>query len=66
MRRHETVFVADYFSKSTHSHSDRHQGHFSKFATKIHSQSDAFAITVHCADVTISCEVLVLIVEVSV
>ena len=59
------LFVADFFQKA-HWQSNRDQGHFNKFVTKYSSQSNAFTITVYCADVTISCEVLVVIVRVSV
>jgi len=64
VRRHDTF--RSWLSKSTHSQSDRGQGIFNKFVTKYSSQANAFAITVQCADVTISCEVLVDIVRVSV
>jgi len=63
-RRHET-FRSLLFSKSTHSRSDRDQGHFNKFVTKYSSQSNAVAIIIYCADVKISWKVLVVIVRVS-
>jgi len=40
------LFVLGFFSKSTHSQSDRGQGIFNKFVTKYSSQSNVFAITV--------------------
>jgi len=40
------LFVLGFFSKSTHSQSDRGQGIFNKSVTKYSSQSNVFAITV--------------------